>query len=105
MSRAVRRRPQVNSRRVARSVAKGEGFAPRRLREKYARVQGPARVEPAFQGSEPFQVEGRLFPPVPGHVVAADRVMVGDGAAHVDDGVGRGRLDRLPLIELLATGR
>ena len=44
----------------------------------------------------------RALAVIPGTVVAADRVVVGDRAAGVDQRLGDGRLDLVPLLDLAA---
>ena len=65
----------------------------------HTRIEQAARVEGVFRGFKRCSEQLRTLPIVPWPMVAADRVVVGDRAAGRDELVGRGILDRLPLLD------
>ena len=60
------------------------------------------RVELAFDRAEACREEGRPLLVVPGPVIAADGVMMGDGAALRQERIARSVLDDAPLVDELA---
>src|SRR6266487_1975024 len=66
-----------------------------------ARIERPGRVELRLHGPQPGGERLRALAVVPGSVIAADRVVVGDRAASVDHSVGDGGLDLVPLADLV----
>src|SRR3954470_8226362 len=76
-------------------------------REKHARVHDAGGVELCLRGAQRGGEELGRLTAVPRSVVAPDGVVMGDRAAKRQDRLGRSRLDRVPLLELLvgATGR
>ena len=65
----------------------------------------PARVQLGLGGAQRGGERGRALAVVPGAVVAADRVVVGDRAAALDHRLGGGGLDLVPLLDLAAPHR
>ena len=70
-----------------------------------AGIEDPGRVELGLGGAQGGGEGGRALAVVPGAVVAADRVVVGDRAAALDQRLGDGRLDLVPLLDLAAAHR
>src|SRR5215203_7359310 len=73
--------------------------------DQHAGVQHPGRIELGLGGAEGGGEWGRALAVVPGAVVAADGVVVGDRAASVDQRLGDGGLDLVPLLDLAAADR
>ena len=73
--------------------------------DQHAWVQHACRVELGLGGAEGGGEGGRALAVVPGAVVAADGVVVGDRAAGVDQRLGDGGLDLVPLLDLAAADR
>src|SRR5689334_2004926 len=72
----------------------------KRLRvDQHARVEHALRIELTLGGAKRGGEQLRPLAVVPRPVVAADGMMMGDGAAGFDQGVARGSLDRLPLLQ------
>src|SRR5580704_12704187 len=64
-----------------------------------ARVEHALRIEFSFHGTKCACEELRTLTVVPGPVIAADGVMMGDRAAGLDQRIARRVLDRLPLLQ------
>src|SRR3954447_6417213 len=74
--------------------------------DEHAGVQDPARVDRPLGAAERLRELIRSLAVVPGPVVTADGVVMGDGAAAVDHRLRDGRLDLVPLLDLApAAGR
>ena len=71
-------------------------------RHQDAGVEQAGGVEARLRGRQRRAEQLRALLEVPGHVVAADGVVMGDGAAGVDHGVGGGALDVPPLFRQAA---
>ena len=70
--------------------------------EQLAGVHDPGRVEPLLDRAQRLEAELADLRLHVGGVIAADGVVVGDRAARGDDRLAGGRLDRPPLLDLLA---
>ena len=70
--------------------------------DQHAGVEQSLRVERLFRGAQRLGEERRALPVIPGTMVAPDRMVMRDGAAVVDHGVERTRLDREPLLRKLS---
>ena len=68
-------------------------------------IEHPGRVELGLGGAQGGGERGRALAVIPGPVIAADRVVVGDRAAAVDQRLGDRRLDLVPLLDLAAAHR
>src|SRR6201989_908122 len=89
-------------------VAKGYRRPQRGARsgvEENARVQDRGRVELGLGGPQGGSEGGRALAVVPGAMVAADRVVMGDRAAALDQRLGHRGLDLVPLLDLAAADR
>ena len=73
--------------------------------DQHAGVEDAPRVELRLGGAQRRRERVRALAVVPGAVVAADRVVVGDRAAGVDHRVRDGGLDLVPLLDLGAAPR
>src|ERR1700736_3904928 len=67
--------------------------------EQNARVEHALRVERLLGRPQRRSKESRDFSVVPRPVIAANSMMMGDGAAGADQRVARGALDRPPLVQ------
>src|SRR5581483_7200080 len=67
--------------------------------DQHAWIEHALRVELALGGPQRTGEQLRALAVVPGPMVAAYGMMMGDGAAGRDQGVARRSLDRLPLLE------
>src|SRR3954451_10933839 len=85
--------------------AKGDRRGKSNRIDEHARVEDCPRIELGLGGAEGGGEGGGALAVVPGAVVAADGVVVGDGAARVDDRLGDGGLDLVPLPDLAAADR
>src|SRR5271165_4829873 len=70
--------------------------------EQNTRIEQPMRIERVLCRTQRRSKEVGGFSIVPWPVIAADRVVVGDRAACVDQRVARGALDRPPLGQQIA---
>src|SRR4051812_15021988 len=71
-----------------------------RLRiDENARVEHALRIEFSFRGPKCRREQRRALTIVPGPVIAADRVMMGDRTARLDQRVAACGLDSLPLLQ------
>src|SRR5689334_11927100 len=81
-----------------RSNTSADGAAMTSLYE-HAGVHDPGRVQRVLDGTQPCGERVRALAVVPRPVVAADRMVVGDGSAVGDDRVGHRGLDLVPLLD------
>src|SRR5215469_10964974 len=70
--------------------------------EQNTRIEQPMRIERALCCTQRRGEEIGSLPGIPWPVIAADRVVVGDGTPGADQRVARGAFDRLPLRQQIA---
>ena len=70
--------------------------------DQHARVEDAGGIDRALRRLQRDRERLGALPVVSAPVIAPDRVVVGDRPARIDERVGRGGFDRLPLRELLA---
>src|SRR6201994_3584944 len=90
---------------AAKSLRKGSARPVGSGVQEDAWVEDAGRIELRLCRSQSGSEGRRTLPVVPGTVVAADRVMVGDRAAALDQRLRDGGLDLVPLLDLAAADR